>query len=296
MYNETAVVVVSYNNLALTQRCVDGLRNQTVPTTILVWDNASKDGTPQWLRNQKDIISVCSPKNILWTPAVNAGIENIYKHYKEAGASLPKYLGFMNNDIFLPTVSIERMTAELQDNSVGLVGPIVPRLGGPQDPYKCFPKRWEHLAAIKGDINEVLKHEPSRRCSFLLGAICMMRRNVFEEIGSLDNDMPLGADDHDYSIRLKDVGYELRVVTSVYADHAGHASAETEDGDKNWNEWGSKSWDAFEKKWAGYFNSEEEAVKCHWGQEYIEGWHRGTGWNGPRALTRNQYLANKGLL
>lgn len=50
-----AAVVVTYNRLALLKQCVQALRLQTVPCDILIVDNASTDGTAQWLSAQPGI-------------------------------------------------------------------------------------------------------------------------------------------------------------------------------------------------------------------------------------------------
>lgn len=52
---KTAAVVVTYNRLDLLRQCAQALRNQTVACDILVMDNASTDGTAQWLASQPNL-------------------------------------------------------------------------------------------------------------------------------------------------------------------------------------------------------------------------------------------------
>lgn len=52
---KTAAVVVTYNRLELLRQCVEALRNQTVACDILIVDNASTDGTSQWLASQPNL-------------------------------------------------------------------------------------------------------------------------------------------------------------------------------------------------------------------------------------------------
>jgi len=49
------IVLLCRNNVALSRECLKSLRAQTVPVTILVVDNASTDGTKQWLRAERGI-------------------------------------------------------------------------------------------------------------------------------------------------------------------------------------------------------------------------------------------------
>lgn len=57
--HSVAAVVVTYNRLELLKQCVQSLRKQTVACDILIVDNASTDGTAQWLEMQTDI-SFCN--------------------------------------------------------------------------------------------------------------------------------------------------------------------------------------------------------------------------------------------
>ena len=51
---QVAAVVVTYNRLPLLQKCIKSLQAQTVPCDILVVNNASTDGTAQWLETQQE--------------------------------------------------------------------------------------------------------------------------------------------------------------------------------------------------------------------------------------------------
>ena len=53
--NPTAAVVVTHNRIDLLRQCVAQLENQTCACDILVVDNASTDGTAQWLESQPDL-------------------------------------------------------------------------------------------------------------------------------------------------------------------------------------------------------------------------------------------------
>lgn len=53
--SNVAAVVVTYNRLELLWQCVEALRAQTAVCDILIVDNASTDGTAQWLTSQPDL-------------------------------------------------------------------------------------------------------------------------------------------------------------------------------------------------------------------------------------------------
>ena len=51
-----AAVVVTYNRLPLLQECVKKLEAQTAPCDILIVNNASTDGTTEWLGEQRRVL------------------------------------------------------------------------------------------------------------------------------------------------------------------------------------------------------------------------------------------------
>jgi GT2 family glycosyltransferase len=270
------ICVVSYNNLALTQRAVDHLRNQSYPTRIAVWDNASMDGTAEWLDKQHDIEKVCSDQNVFWTPAVNRLMSSFWQD--------EEYVGYMNNDAAPLRHTVERLVKLLEREEVGLVAPSMERIGGPQDIANC---QGHDYVKEGGFVERALEGLPPKRVNYVLGAFAMLRKPVWDEIGPLAEDMPLGADDHDFCIRMKDKGYQIWVAQEAFCLHAGHASANSKTAERNWDDVGAKSWDAFNKKWAGYFATEEEAINTHWGGDYVEGFDRGTGWGDTSGVTES---------
>jgi GT2 family glycosyltransferase len=257
MMPNVLAVVVSYNNADMTRQCVENLLAQTEPCNIVVWDNNSTDHTVGMLekfRGRAEL--VLSADNLLWTPALNRAIDTYWEG--------EDYILMMNNDILIPINGVEEMVKTMKETGAGATAPWGHRLGGMQDVVIWKDK-------IPGT-------EPVRAAT-LAGACYMISREVWEKVGKLDERMPLGADDHDYSMRIKHAGYPLYVTRGFVANHAGHASARTQGGPQQWEDHGAPSWKAFDTKWAGYFATEEEAVKCQWGFEYNDGWDIGTGWD-----------------
>lgn len=252
--------VISYNNHELTLKAVQSLRRQTVPCRIVVWDNNSPDGSGDQLAarfvNTDNVTVVKSGSNLLWTPAVNAVAEQ-YWHGET-------YFGITNNDVELPEHATEHFIRIVSRPEVGVVAPTGSGFGGPQD-----------FVSHHGPYHEAdLSMLGPKRTTYVVGACTFMRREVYDQVGPFDEDMPLGADDHDYSIRLKQHGYQIWVDESVYASHVSHASETSPDATAVWSEWGQKSWQVFQDKWAGYYLNEEEAIKCHWGGIYYEGYDK----------------------
>jgi GT2 family glycosyltransferase len=260
--SDVLVAVVSYNNLDLTVRAVQALQAQTVPTRFVVWDNASTDGTQEWLK-RCNIEHVNSRENVYWTPAINQVIQD---HW--AGET---YIGWMNNDAAPMPHTVERMLRLLSKEDIGLVAPSMERIGGQQDIAFCEGTNLVHQG---GDIDSRLQNLEGKRVTFVLGAFALTKKKVWDVVGPLDATMPLGADDHDWCIRLKQARYQIWVAQDAYCRHGGHSSARVAGASEIWDQKGGESWEAFNNKWCEYYKTEDEAIKCHWGGIYTPGYDR----------------------
>lgn len=266
MTNKVLVVVISYSNTDITNNCLGHLMTQTEDARVVLWDNgAHNEG---YIEFEGDgLVSHYSKENVLWTPAINSAISKYWDG--------EPYIAFMNNDIYLPPEALSLMTKLMdEDPEVGMVGPMGSRLGGPQD-WAGNIGSWPQGATNILNLQHHIRERPPKRATYLIGACCVLPSRVWATIGPLDPGMPLGADDHDYSIRLKHAGYQMLVAENVYADHIGHATGSS----GQWNEWGGKSWDFFNKKWSNYYLDQAEAILCHWSGAYYPGWDTGTGWS-----------------
>ena len=203
----------------------------------------------------------------MWTPAINGGIETYLED--------EKYILVSNNDIVYHPDTVRKLRTVAARPETGMVAPIGSALGGNA---RLRPPITGKVTG-SGTRTAFVQNLPDLRVAYVVGASVMFRTDVYREVGPWDNEMPLGADDHDYCIQLKEHDYHIMVCQSAYVAHKGHASGQR--AKSVWDEWAGKSWEVFNKKWAGYFSSKEEAIKCHWAAEYHPGWEKGTGWLSP---------------
>lgn len=265
-------IVISYNDKTNTSLTVDSLLNQTMPTKIVVWDNGSSDGTVEELKFNfgTDIIVHENPANFFWTPAINCALETYYDQ--------EDIIHYSNNDIYYPQDSIKRMVEDLYEKNAGAVGPVGLGLPPLQNCLNYYPEYVHGVIDVEDLYKKIESKEPIK-ISSIAGACMVMKASNWRLIGPLDTGMPLGADDFDYSIRIKNFGLNLYASARSFVSHRGHASGNI--ASREWAEMGARSWDFFNKKWNGYYYNEKEAVKCMWGHEYHEGWDYGTGWMDP---------------
>lgn len=115
-------VVLTYNRQALLKQCLQALANQTRPCdTILVVDNASRDGTPEMLAQEwKHLVTVLAlGKNVGAAGGFNAGIRHAY----ELGSDL---VWVMDDDVIPEPNALEALlTGSEVLESQGVHSPFV---------------------------------------------------------------------------------------------------------------------------------------------------------------------------
>ena len=76
---QTAAVVVTYNRLEMLKDCLGALERQTVPCDILVVDNASTDGTKEFLEGTWNVSCIRMKENTGGAGGFNTGMKEAVK-------------------------------------------------------------------------------------------------------------------------------------------------------------------------------------------------------------------------
>ncbi len=76
MRHKTSIIILSYNTLELLRLCVNSIREYTEVGTyeIIVVENASKDGSAEWLREQMDLRCIYNEENRGFPGGCNQGL------------------------------------------------------------------------------------------------------------------------------------------------------------------------------------------------------------------------------
>ncbi len=213
---KTSIVILTINQLEYTQQCLDSIRQFTSPGTyeIIIVDNASNDGTQDWLVKQSDLKVVLNSENFGFPKGCNQGIE-----IATGDAVL-----LLNNDTVVTKGWLNNLLACLQsDESVGAVGPITNNCTN----YQSIKVPYINLADMHpfAEQNNQSNSDKWEERLKLVGFCMLIRMSVIREIGHLDERFtPGNYEDNDYSLRIVQAGYRLLLCRDTFIHHYGSVS------------------------------------------------------------------------
>jgi GT2 family glycosyltransferase/SAM-dependent methyltransferase len=218
-----SIIIPTRDKVKVLRQCIESIeaRTQYPDYEILVVDNNSSD--PE----TKAYFAGLRHKVLSFPGEFNFSKINNYAARHATG----RYLLFLNNDT--EVISPEWISALVefaQQKEIGSVGAkllfpngtiqhagVVLGLGVSAvagHPLIGFPADSSYYFGLTGAI---------RNCSAVTAACLLVRREVFEQVGGFDEDMPVAYNDVDFCLRLRQAGY--RNVWTPYAVLYHHESA-----------------------------------------------------------------------
>ena len=213
-----SVIVVTYNGLLYTKMCLAVLiANWPDGDELIIVDNASTDGTPDFLREvmalNPFVRVLFNENNRGFAAANNQGL----------ALATRDIVILLNNDTLVPPGWQDGLMRWLQDPAIGMVGPVTNRTCNEAQidaPYKTYGE----MEQFAGDY--VRQHSGQANDIRMLAMFCVAaRREIFQQIGPIDEAFGLGMfEDEDYSWRLRQAGYRVVCAEDVFVHHYGQAS------------------------------------------------------------------------
>ena len=217
---ERSIVVVTFNSSRTICECLERVLSTLGPDDeLIVVDSASADETVELVGSlfAGDARASLVPlaENVGYAKACNVGILR----------SRGRHVVALNPDAFAEPGWLDGLCGQLT-GSVAAAGPVSDHIAGEQFVGHYLGGR--HVNAY--DMAKVLAAEQAGRCRdtrLLMGGCLAMRRDVLDRHGLLCEETFLGADDLEISWRLRQLGFRLSVVPSVFVRHVGGASFST---------------------------------------------------------------------
>jgi GT2 family glycosyltransferase len=212
----TSIIIPTYNQQAYLQKCIDSIQRYTKePYELIVIDNASNDDTGKYLHSLAGAVRYrINDHNLGFAGAVNQGL-------KIARGST---LLILNNDTVVTSHWLSNLLASVNSNSkFGLVGPTTNYIGGDQQ----IPTAYESLDSMHEFARSYNQSNPNlwTQTGRLIGFCVMLRRDVFERVGYLDEGFEIGnCEDDDYGLRAQLLGFDLIIAADTFIHHFGSVS------------------------------------------------------------------------
>ncbi len=204
-----SIIIPTFNKLELTRKCLDALREHTSDGSyeLIVVDNASTDGTVEFLKTESDaqrLRAILNPENLGFSKACNQG----------ARAAVGRHVLFLNNDTEVQAGWLEPLVETIDsDESVVAVGSKL-----------LFPDRTIQHAGV-AILNDqklpdplVGRHihyrkpesspEANQPCTYqaLTAACVLMKKSAFDKVGGFDEEYWNGYEDVDLCFKLQQEG------------------------------------------------------------------------------------------
>ncbi|HYJ20902.1 MAG TPA: glycosyltransferase family 2 protein, partial [Solirubrobacterales bacterium] len=222
-----AVVIPGWNSLGLLPRCLDSLAGQGVEVELLVVDNGSEDGSVAYLERE-GVPHVSLPANIGFAAAVNLG----------AARTQAETVLALNADTVLEPGCLALLLDALEaDPELGGVQPRLLQLeadgAGAASPDPATARLYSAGQALTADGRAVElgagEPQPARLPGVheifgVCGAACLLRRELFTELGGYDESYFAFYEDVDLNVRARIAGWRFAYVPAAVVWHVGNAS------------------------------------------------------------------------
>ena len=238
MKDAVSVIVVNYNGGPLLAECVRSVLASTVPVEVLVFDNASTDGSLMDLR------LACGRDErlrILENP-VNWGFAKA--NNRAMAEARYAFLLFLNPDCVLqPDTLVGMLELLKQDSQIGMAGCLIRNPDGSEQSgcRRSIPTPWRTFVKFTG--LDRLASRDHRFQSYLhagqpmpesavpveaiSGAFMLVRRTALDAVGLMDEAYFMHFEDLDWCLRFQQTGWKVMFEPRVQITHVGGVCSAT---------------------------------------------------------------------
>ena len=221
-----SIVIVTWNALPLLKQCLPSVVASDYPQIeIILADNASTDGTAEWVRERFPQVKVVRhPENWMFCRGNNEALPH----------ASGQYIVLLNNDVEVRPGWLHPLVDVMEaDPRVAAVQPKLLQHGD-----RC---RFEYAGASGGFLDRFGypfargrifftmeddhgQYDDARDVFWATGAALMLRRSALEEVGLLDERFVMHMEEIDLCWRLHRAGHRVRVEPSSVVYHIGGGS------------------------------------------------------------------------
>lgn len=230
---DLSIILVSWNVADLLAACLESIANGTgdLHVEVIVVDSASSDHSVTLLRERFPQVRLIEyAENIGYTRGNNVGM----------AAAEGQHLLLLNPDTEIVGDALTRMVAYMDANpTVGIVGPYTHNSDGSyQSSRRRFPTRtlaffestWLQPFAPKALLDRFYVNdapaEQTLEVDWVQGSALLARREVYAQIGGLDEGYVMYSEELDWCKRAKDAGWRVVYLAEAHILHHGGKSSD----------------------------------------------------------------------
>jgi hypothetical protein len=214
------IIILTMNQQEMTLQCLASLfALPERPFQVIVWDNASHDGTAEAIRTRY-------PQVLVQQHARNVGVAGGRNQAAQLAIETfqPDFLLFLDNDMLFEPGFVTALWQPLRDDRQ--VGQTQAKLRFMHDRARLNDGGGARINFMTWQItpvgfNEIDRgqYDTVRKCISCGGAM-MVRTELFQALGGFDMTFnPFGPEDLDFSLRLQKAGYLALFVPQAVAYH-----------------------------------------------------------------------------
>ena len=256
--NNVTIILLTWNGIDLTRRCLESLARYPAPrnTELLVVDNGSTDGTVAYLKHLPGVTIIDNGKNLGYAKAVNSGIR---------AAAPESDILLLNNDVELMEEHwLERLLkSAYTDTTIGIAGvKILMDNGRIQHcgAYMPIDTFWgQQIGSGEVDVNQ---YAGVYECESVVFACALIKRSTIDLIGDLCEDFFAYFEDSDYCLRAGIAGLKTVIDGRIRIRHSENSS--TRINKVSHDEIFQKSRRTFIRKWSDHLDKSRYTAMLDW--------------------------------
>jgi len=214
---DISVVIVGWNAKHYLELCLNSLYEAPPRRSmeVLVVDNASSDGSAEMIKSQfPQVRLIRSEENLGFARGNNLAIRQCQG----------RYIALVNPDVIVFPGCLDALADYLDQNPK--VGDVGPRVLNPdmsmQSTCRRFPTLWNNFCSATGLATKFnnskffagehmfyFPHDRTLAVDVLVGCFSFIRRETFDEVGLLDENLFMYGDDVDWCRRARNAGWQV---------------------------------------------------------------------------------------
>ena len=219
--SKVAIIIVNWKQYELTKSCLFSLKKINYNDyQIILIDNESNLKELKVIKNQFDnIITFSNERNLGFTEANNIGIKHAIKNEFE-------YVLLINNDTEVEKNFINPLLDSLEKNkNLGAVQPLILNFVNRKKVWNAggFLNKFFGYSYVNKN-KELIKNN----IDWITGCCFFIKVEVIKKIGLLDESFFAYYEDVDWSIKIKNTGFDLAFINSSVIYHHGSKSSQNE--------------------------------------------------------------------